>query len=396
MPENKDLDPQVIKERIGKHLRTADEFARQQRYEEALLEIDQALEIDPKNQYARSFHERVKLMHKRSQPKESGQVEEGNSLEERMAAISRYLSTAEVYINKREFARALEEVAKVYKIDPKNYYAQTYSERIDILMHDKSIENDKPVASFIQPVVPDVQPEEIYQRGSTQMYYELLKEVWFDGKITEQESHEMSAFRELFGITDEEHVKFEREIKVQAYLEALRIAWRDHSLSGLEQNALQGMLEKYAISKEEQTEAESRYAEISKPALSRGVILVVDKDRQTLVSMSKGLQSNGITVLLAQRVEDALQILSTHTPAFIFSEIVFRKDEMDGIEFRKKIGEHEVLRSIPFIFISSLSDKKVIHACYRLGADNVLLKPIDIPLVMSIVEGKLPASAQGN
>jgi hypothetical protein len=39
--ENK-LDLQALKERIGKHLRTTDEFTRYQRYEEAILEIESA------------------------------------------------------------------------------------------------------------------------------------------------------------------------------------------------------------------------------------------------------------------------------------------------------------------------------------------------------------------
>lgn len=395
MSEEKKLDPQALKERIGKHLRTADEFTHQQRFEEALMEIERALEIDPKNNYARSFLERVKLMHKRSQPKEPDQaIAEEKSLEDRTALISQYLSTAEEYINKKDYAHALEEVARVYKIDPKNYYAQTYSERIDILMQDKSIENDKPVVTLVQPVIPDIQPQQSPVRGSTLMYCELLKDVWFDGKITEQEAHELSALRELFGITQEEHIKLERETRIEAYLEALRIAWRDNNLSGLEQKALQMMLDKYGISKEEQAEAESRYAEIKKSSKSRGTILVVDADRQTLVSLSKGLQQHGLTVLLAQKAEDALQILSTHTPNLILSEVLFPKDQMDGVGFRKKLSEHSALKRTPFFFISSITDKKVIHACYRLGADHVLIKPIDMKMLLSMIEGKLHISPQ--
>jgi CheY-like chemotaxis protein len=395
MSEEKKLDPQALKERISKHLRTADEFTRQERYEEALMEIERALEIDPKNNYARSFLERVKLMHKRSQPKGLDQaVSEEKTAEERTALISQHLSKAEEYINKKEYAHALEEVARVYKIAPQNYYAQTYSERIDILMQDKSIENDKPVATRVQPALPDVQPLPSPTRGSTLMYCELLKEVWFDGKITEQEAHELSALRELFGITQEEHIKLERETRIEAYLEALRIAWRDNSLSGLEQKTLQMMLDKYGISKEEQSEAESRYAEIKKSSKSRGTILVVDADRQTLVSLSKGLQQHGLTVLLAQKAEDALQILSTHTPNLILSEVLFPKDQMDGIGFRRKLSEHPALKRTPFFFISPITDKKVIHACYRLGADHVLVKPIDMKMLLSMIEGKLHISPQ--
>ena len=152
MPNENKLDPQALKERIGKHLRTADEFTRYQRYEEAILEIEAALKIDPKNNYARSFLERVKLMQKRSQQKEtveSGPVE--MSLEERMEIISRHLSTAEEFINKKDYKHALEEVARVYKIDPTNYYAQTYSERIDSLMLEETAEKSKPVRPEIQP-----------------------------------------------------------------------------------------------------------------------------------------------------------------------------------------------------------------------------------------------------
>jgi CheY-like chemotaxis protein len=398
MPEEKKLDPQVLKERIGKHLRTADEFTRQQRYDEALLEIERALEIDPKNNYARSFLERVKLMHKRSQPKEPDQtVTEDQSMEERTTLISQHLSAAEDFINKKDYAHALEEVARVYKIDPQNYYAQTYSERIDILMQDKSIENDKPVVTRVQPVVPEVEPVPPVQtpvRGSTLMYRELLKDAWLDGKITEQESIQLGAFREVFGITQEEHKSLEREIKIEAYLEALRIAWRDNNLSVLEQKALQMMLDKYCISAEEQVEAESRYTEIKRTSKPRGTILVVDEDRQTLILLSKGLQHHGITVLLAQRVEDAMQILNTHTPNLILSEILFPKDQMNGIEFLRKLSEQPNLQKIPFIFVSSMTDKKVVHACYRLGADQVLSKPIDLRTLLSIIEGKLHAASR--
>ena len=111
MPNENKLDPQALKERIGKHLRTADEYTHYQRYDEAILEIESALEIDPKHNYARSFLERVKLMQKRFQQKDTAQSnQEEVSLEERMEIISRHLSTAEEFINKKDYKHALEEV----------------------------------------------------------------------------------------------------------------------------------------------------------------------------------------------------------------------------------------------------------------------------------------------
>ncbi len=393
MSEEKKLDPQVIKERLSKHLRTADEYTRSQRFEEAVTEIELALEIDPKNNYARSFLERVKLMQKRSQQKEPDQaVSAEMSLEERMALVSQHLSAAEEHINKKEYNQALEKVAQVYKIDPKNYYAPMYSERIETLMLEESAEEAKLSKIEIQPVQPDVQHPPPSERGSTLMYRELLKDVWLDGKVTEDEAKELSTMRELFGITQEDHVRLEREIKIEAYLEALRIAWRDNTLSNIEQKTLLMMRDKYGISPEEQAVAETRYDEMKRSSKSRGIILLVDKERENLVALGKVLKQRGYTIFMAQKVEDALQILTTQTPNLILSEVLFPDSQLDGTEFLQRLREHSTLKRTPFFFISSITDKKVIHASYRLGVDHFLAKPIDTNTLLALIEGKLRIS----
>jgi CheY-like chemotaxis protein len=394
MPEDRRIDPQILKERVGKHLRTADELTRQQRFEEAIMEIERALELDPRNNYARSFLERVKLMHKRFQQKGSDQPAVTEiSLEERMAIIARHLSAAEEYINQRDFKHALEEVARVYKIDPQNYYAQTYSARIDILMQEGTTEAPKPVQQQMQPqpapAAPAPQQTETAERGSTLMYRELLKDAWLDGKITDQEEHELTAMRELFGITQTQHEQLEHDIKIEAYLEALRIVWRDNVLSDVERKTLQMMREKYNITPEELAVAESQFEKLKRSAKSLGTVLVADPDRESLISTVKLLKQRGFTVFMAQRVEDALQILNTQTPNLIIAEVLFPNSQIDGVEFLKKIRAHSTLRRIPFIFTSSIHDKKVIHASYRLGADHFIAKPIDTRLLLAMIEGKL-------
>ena len=49
-----------IKELVGEHLRAADKLVRLKRYDEALLEIENAYQIDPNNMYTRSFLERTR------------------------------------------------------------------------------------------------------------------------------------------------------------------------------------------------------------------------------------------------------------------------------------------------------------------------------------------------
>jgi CheY-like chemotaxis protein/antitoxin component HigA of HigAB toxin-antitoxin module len=390
MPNENRLDPQALKERIGKHLRTADEFTRYQRYEEAILEIESALDLDPKHNYARSFLERVKLMHKRLQEKEAMQSGPPEmSLEERMEIISRHLTTAERFINKKDYKHALEEVAFVYKIDPKNYYAQTYSERIDLLMLEENAEANKVVKTEIKPDVVRVPQSPVSERGSTPMYRELLKEAWFDGKVSEEEAIKLAAIRELFGITPENHRQLEHEVKIEAYLEALYIAARDNVLSDMEQKTLTMMRIKYGISPEEQAAAETRYDEIKSSSKSHGTILIVDTDRDVLLSLSKALKQRSFSVLLAQKVEEAMQLLMRQTPNIILSELFFANSQIDGVAFFEKLQGHLLLKQVPFIFISSLKDKKIIQAGLRLGIDHFITKPIDVDLLTAIIDGKL-------
>ena len=391
MTNDNKIDPQVLKERIGKHLRTADEFTRFQRYEEAILEIESALEIDPKHNYARSFLERVKLMHKRSLKKGAADNEpEELSLEERMEVISLHLASAEEYINKKDYKRALESVASVYKIDPKNYYAQTYSERIDTLMLEKkSLDNKAPNVETPPAAQIEVPKPPAPERGSTPMYRELLKEAWFDGKITEDQAKELAAMRELFGITPENHRQLEHEVKIEAYLEALYIAGHDDVLTDVEQKTLLMMRVKYGITLEEQAAAEARYDEIKRLSKARGTILIVDTDRQTLLWLSKMLKQRGFNILMAQRVEDAMQILARQTPNIILSELFFTNSQVDGVAFFNKLQEHILLKQVPFIFVSSLTDRKIIQAGLRLGIDHFITKPVDIDLLLAIIYGKL-------
>lgn len=411
MAEDKKSDAQALRERMSKHLRTADEYSRAGRYNEAIEEIQRALEIDPKNNYARSFLERVRMLQKRNQQKEAEQlISDGISYDEKSALISQHLSVAELYINKRDFKRALEEIAAVYKIDPKNYYAQTYSERIETLMLEQDAktaaimkeEIKEPVVPISTDSVPEIkvplpistqparveQPVALPERGSLMMYRELLKDYWFNGKITNEEATELSNMRALFGITMEEHNNLEREVKIDAYVEALTIAWRDNVLSNMEQHTVQMMRDKYNISAEEQKIAEARYNEMKNKAKNRIVVLIVDPNRDNLVNLNKLMKQRGYNVFITQKVEDALPIINTQPLSFIISEIIFPKGQMDGIALLKKVREKVPQKFIPFFLMSSVIDEKVIHASYRLGADYFLKKPVNTDELLSILQGK--------
>jgi CheY-like chemotaxis protein len=125
----------AAKDLTGEHLRAADRLIREKKYHEAILEIECAQQLDPDNMYIRSLFERTRFLIEKEQERKSrvfGEYE--MTSEHRMEAIAELFATIEIFIAEKKYPKALNELAKVFQIDPKNYYAQAFSDRIITLM----------------------------------------------------------------------------------------------------------------------------------------------------------------------------------------------------------------------------------------------------------------------
>lgn len=384
-----------VKERIARFLRVADYMVKEGKYEEAVIQIEKALQLDPKNYYARSFLERIrahmdKLQQKATEDGKSKQLNEEQKLEQ----ISLLLRAADQFIAAKNFKLALQQVAKVYAIDPQNYYTQASSDRIDQLIAQDKRTITLPVSP--KPVVhPAVEAQhakfewKVGERASVAMYRELLKEVWFDGKVTDDEARELKKVRDIFKISDEEHRELEKQVHIDAYIEALRIAWRDGVISQNESDVLQMMRQKFNISMEEHMSAEAKILWAKNTPHAKSAILIVDDERTFLLSLAAKLRKHGYDVLTSESVEQALELLQRSLPAIIVADLLFGEGKMTGLEFYQKVRENPRLKNLPFLLMSGISDEFVVRAGMRLGVDNFIQKPFDLELLLATIEGKL-------
>jgi CheY-like chemotaxis protein/tetratricopeptide (TPR) repeat protein len=147
----------TMKELTGEHLREADKLVRLKRYTEAMQEIESAYKIDPNNMYTRSFLERTQYLIDKEREKKS-QVFGGETdmtSEHRMEAISELFASVELFIKEKKYPKALNELAKVFQIDPKNYYAQAFSDRIITLMRAETAARKANTAPPLQFIASD-------------------------------------------------------------------------------------------------------------------------------------------------------------------------------------------------------------------------------------------------
>jgi len=448
-----------FKERVSKHLRAADELVKQKKYNDALLEIESAFELDPKNMYIRSFLERTRYLIQKENEKRSKEFGEMDMpLERRMQTVSRLLASAEEFIKVKLYHRALAVVARVYQIDPKNHYAQLYSERIEELMQAEAAgkgDVDLRPAQPSEPEVytstetkpqepaqeavstprefvlddtpeqlipmqefttrPDVPIEEITakpsktdripplsvpksepqaQAGRFALYRELLRECWADGVITPEESAMLHRVRTQSSISFEDHCRLEVDIKIDAYVDALQIVWRDGVVTDNEQEVLDIMRKKFGITPEDQAAAEKRYSLLRAAHEIKETVLIVDSDQDDLISVARALIGRGYDVRVARHPDEAILLIKKNKPDLILSEVVFPQLETDGFEFYEKVRLNKQWNHIPFLMMTYPGDARIVRAGLRMGVDYFLPKPLHIDFMIAIVEGKLKSGRQ--
>ncbi len=383
------------REKIARHLRMADGYAREGRYEDAMLELQYVLQMDPKHLYARSFQERIRAQQRKMKDQADVRAAtETADIERRLEMITQLLKAADALIEQRQYKGALDQVAKVFALDPTNYYAQAYSERLEMLMQEGPAAGaaapSPPSAAPMRPPRPSTPVSD--EKGRLTMYREMLKEMWFDGVLKESEKTELKRVRDVFGITDEEHDQLEKEIKIDAYVEGLRIALRDGVLSENEQRVLELMRQRFGISMEEHMSAEAKILWAKQNVASRSTILIVDDEKTFLLSLAARLKKHNYDVITAESVEEAMMILEGHVPALILSDIMFPPPGQGGFEFYKQVRGDPRFDRIPFLLMSGISDEFVVRAGMRLGIDGYLTKPFTLELLLATVEGKLSRS----
>ncbi|MGA7723041.1 MAG: response regulator [Ignavibacteriaceae bacterium] len=101
-------------------------------------------------------------------------------------------------------------------------------------------------------------------------------------------------------------------------------------------------------------------------------ILLVDDDHSLAKLFQYNLSKAGFECEIATNAEDGIKIAKSIQPDIIISDIMM--PNIDGFHFRRMILADSVLRSVPFVFLTSKSEEKDILDGYDLGIAEYVLK----------------------
>ncbi|RMF28194.1 MAG: response regulator, partial [Chloroflexi bacterium] len=119
---------------------------------------------------------------------------------------------------------------------------------------------------------------------------------------------------------------------------------------------------------------------------SKGSILVVDDDRDTVALLEQVLQERGFTVLAAYRGEEGLALAREHQPDLILLDL--KIPGLDGYTTLTRLKEDPTTREIPVVVMTASLTEPERHRekVLALGASHFLTKPFAIEMLLEEIE----------
>lgn len=115
--------------------------------------------------------------------------------------------------------------------------------------------------------------------------------------------------------------------------------------------------------------------------IQNGSILVVDDTAENLRLLTNMLGEKGYEIRPVTNGRQALQAAERSAPDLVLLDI--NMPEMDGYEVCRRLKEHEMLRDIPVIFLTALTDTADKLKAFGAGGVDYISKPFQIDEVLA-------------
>lgn len=123
------------------------------------------------------------------------------------------------------------------------------------------------------------------------------------------------------------------------------------------------------------------------------LVLVIEDDDDLRAGLATGLSRAGFEIAEAADGEAAFVAISELRPDLILCDICLPR--MSGHTLLRRVrAEFPDLGRMPFLFLTALGDRQDVLTGHELGADEYLTKPIDLELLIAIVNKRLAQSSR--
>lgn len=361
--------------KIKERLLEADRHILAGRYLAAERTLDEIFAVDPHNEIALSYRERIRYLTKQLMQRVSlskdvqAEIRKAKELlrQKKSKEITDLLARGKALMEKENLKEAARQFHKVLEVDPDNIYARALLERIEEL---------EPHA---------VGGEQVTE--AEMKFIALLRQLWRNGVPTDEQKQLIERTQKELNISEGRHLALERRIKNFYYKEALKEVWLAGGISAFAAgNLSEELRKKYAVSLIDYTSIEADLIKEVRKNKVRGVVLLVDTDESNLVEMTSRFRRNSFAVVAAASYEEALVAMKSSNIDVIISEIQIGA-ETSGFEFFTYVRSNPLTKAIPFFLIGSSIDRHTLLISKRVGVDDLFTKPLDYELLFATLDG---------
>jgi CheY-like chemotaxis protein len=221
------------------------------------------------------------------------------------------------------------------------------------------------------------------------IYREKMHDYYGDGQPSVENAKRLMQLKELFEITFDEHFSVESDVRLELYMANVQKGILSGKITLKNKKSLDEVKQRFCITKEQEASLASFIKSSLHRGTSKGRLLVVDDDEALVKLLTDALKENGYQVITAFNVESAFHELQNNSVDLILSDIKFPEGDLDGFKFFSTVQGHSHLRRIPFVFMSALHDGVIVRSGFQLGVDDYVTKPLDMDLLLAIIDGKL-------
>ena len=119
-------------------------------------------------------------------------------------------------------------------------------------------------------------------------------------------------------------------------------------------------------------------------ALQNRTVLLVDDDLRNTFALSKLLKKHGMNVVIADNGQMALDKLKTEKAIeLIIMDIMM--PVMDGYQAMREIRRQVAWRQLPIIALTARAMPEEQERCMEAGANDYLVKPVDIERLLTLL-----------
>lgn len=121
-------------------------------------------------------------------------------------------------------------------------------------------------------------------------------------------------------------------------------------------------------------------------------ILLVEDDEFIRNLVRNMLEKEKYTCLIAENGLDGVALAKKYLPDVIISDVLM--PEMDGFSLKQQLSGEPATALIPFIFLTSMTDRDFIRKGMTLGADDYLFKPVKPSELSEAIQSQLEKREQ--